>query len=116
MNVMLADSIDGSILALLMLLITLAAAGVAMFGLVPALYRKPLLTFVMVSPAIITAIAAVIWIGAGFFTGGQRFPNGPLTDYFGPWAFFAGLPLASSCVVLLVLWFRTRRRPPSNSS
>ncbi len=107
---MLADSIDGGILALLVLLVALATAGVAMFGLIPALQGKRLLTFVMVSPAIIAVVATVLWIGSGFFTGGQHFPNGPLSDYFGPWLFYAGPPLVASCAVLVVLWFRRRKR------
>ena len=57
MNVMLADSIDGGIFAILVLLLGGGASVVALIGLVPAWQGNRPVTFLVVSPAIIAAIA-----------------------------------------------------------
>jgi hypothetical protein len=106
---MLADEIDGGILALLVLLACGGVSLLALIGLVPAMKGNRTLTLVMISPALLAVVTITIWLGYGVFTDGLKDPDARLSDFFAPWLIFSGLPVITSGAALLVLWFRRRR-------
>jgi LPXTG-motif cell wall-anchored protein len=110
MNVMLADSIDGGIFAILVLLLGGGASVIALIGLVPARQGNRAVTFLVVSPAIIAVIAITGWLGYGCFTEVRSDPEARFTDLLAPWVILAGLPVITSGTTLLVLWRRRKRQ------
>ena len=111
MNMMLADSIDGGIFAILVLLLGGGASVIALIGLVPARQANRAVTLLMVSPAIIAAIAITGWLGYDFFLSGDKASGDRnIMDFIGAWVILTGLPFVASGTTLLVLWFRRKRR------
>ena len=111
MNVMLADSIDGGIFAILVLLLGGGASVMALIGLIPAWRGNRSVTFLVVSPAIIAAIAITGWLGYDFFFSGDKASSDiDIMDFIGACVILAGLPFVASGATLLVLWYRRRRQ------
>ena len=111
MNVMLADSIDGGIFAILVLLVGGIVSVIALIGLVPARQGNCPITFLVVSPAAIAVIVITGWLGYQFFlTGDKTDDDRNITDFIGTWVILAGLPFVASGITLLVLWRRRKRQ------
>src|ERR1700722_13212834 len=111
MNVMLADSIDGGIFAILVLLLGGIASIIALIGLVPARQGNRPLAFLGVSPAASGVIVITGWLGYQFFfTGYKTDGDINIMDFIGSWVILAGLPFVASGTTLLVLWRRRKRQ------
>lgn len=105
----LADSIDGGILALLFLGAGLVASVLALGGLFPASKGNKLLTFCLITPALIVGVSVTIWLGVGYVKENLHDPDFEFGhDLLMPWIFLAGPAFAASLLGMLVLWVKRR--------
>jgi hypothetical protein len=108
MHVILADSIDGGIEALLFVLGGLAVSALALCALVPAWLGQRALTFTLAVPAFICGLAVTVYFVWGYLKDGLNDPNSDLRDFIFPWIVMAGPALATSSLAVFVLWFKRR--------
>jgi len=106
MHIMLADSIDGGILAILVFGGGLVAAVVALAGLVPAWQGNRVVTLVMIAPAFVCGLVITIYCVHGYVTEGLHNPDYELRDFMLPWVFLAGPPLTTSLLAFCVLCYK----------
>ena len=109
MRVILADSIDGGILAILVLLAGLAAVLLALFALFPAAHGKKVATLLMAAPAFLAGVTATILQGCAYVQSEDRSDFEFWSDGLMPWVLFAGPSFAASLLAVLVLWSRRRK-------
>jgi hypothetical protein len=106
MHIILADSIDGGILMILLMGGGLAVSVLALIGLIPAWQGSRSGTLVLAGPAFIAGIAATIYcVWWGFFGAGPG-DRGDWGTILGLWAILAGPPFIASFLTVLCLWFR----------
>jgi len=110
MNVMLADSIDGGILAFLIVCGGLAASLLALCALVPASFGNRTLTFILTAPAFACGLLITLYFAYGYVRDGLHNPDFELRDFTLPWAFMAGPSLATSFAAAFVLWLKNAKR------
>ena len=104
MHIVLADSIDGGILAILTLGGGLVASLLALGGLVPAAKGNKLLTFFMIVPALIAVASITVMSVYSYFTSDRHDPDFSLgEDFILPWLFLAAAPLLTSSLAAFVL-------------
>jgi hypothetical protein len=110
MHIILADSIDGGILMILLIAIGLAVSVLALIALIPAWQGSRAGTLVLAGPAFICGIAATLYcvwwsfFGAGL---GDRDDRGM---FLALWAILAGPPLATSLLAVICCLWRRRVR------
>lgn len=113
MHVILGDSIDGGIFALLIMCGGGAASLLALAAIFPARQGNKPVTLCMIAPAIVMGLVVTVWLGYGFFTDGlhNRDPEyvPDLMDFFAPWIILAGPALATSLISACVLWSKCRQ-------
>ena len=63
-------------------------------------------TLAMAAPAFLIGLAITAAVCYGFVTDGLRDPDYTLRDFLAPWLVFAGPPLATSLLAVMVLWLR----------
>ncbi|HTR41981.1 MAG TPA: hypothetical protein VMH87_10240 [Pseudomonadales bacterium] len=107
MHIILADSIDGGILMILLLGCGLAVSVLALLALIPAWQGSIPGTLVLAGPAIIAGIAATVYCLWGLFQDGSA--GFELRDFLLPWTCLAVPPLATSLIAIFCLWQRRAR-------
>lgn len=110
MHVMLAESIDGGIFALLVILGELAAILLALVALIPAAHGHRLLVLLLIAPAILMVIFATCWLGQSFFSGDPEERHELASDALGMWFLFAFPPLLASVTSFSIAAYRRKRR------
>lgn len=108
MHILLADSIDGGILAILFVLGGLVASVLALIALVPAFQGSWKQALVFCSPALIYGLGMTVYFLYGYLTDGLHDPDAEPRDFILPWAFMAGPALATGLLAILVA---RRKRP-----
>lgn len=103
MCVMLADSIDGGILVLLMIIGGVVTCVPALCALVPASKGNRKLTFLLVAPALVYGALITLNCAQGFFNYDRDDPGFLLNAVIVPWLLMAGPPLAMGLLALFVL-------------
>jgi hypothetical protein len=116
MHPILAENIDGWLIAAAAFFGGLLASGIALFALVPAWLGHRRLTFALAAPAFAVGILATIWIGYGFLTDGVRDSDSSFSDFAAPWTMMAGPSFATSFLAVVVLALRTRRTADATSA
>lgn len=110
MNVMLADSIDGGILAMLLVCGNLVTAVLALCALVPASHGNRTMTFTLAAPAFVCGLLITLYLIYGYVRDGLHDPDCDLSDFMIPWAVMAGPALVTSLFAAFVLW-RKQAKP-----
>lgn len=106
-HVILADSIDGGILMILLIGCGLAVSVLALIALIPAWQGNRSGTLVLAGPAFLAGIAATIYCLWGFFFDGPKEQNDlGLGVFLAVWLILAGPPFATSLLAGICLWFR----------
>lgn len=106
-HVILADSIDGGILMILLIGCGLAVSVLALIALVPAWLGNQAATLVLAAPAFLAGIAATIYCVWGFFFDGPKEQDDlGLGLFLTVWIILAGPPFATSLLAGICLWFR----------
>ena len=112
-HVILADSIDGGILMILLIGCGLAVSVLALIGLIPAWQGSRAGTLVLAGPAFLAGIAATIYCLWCYF---DLKPSD--REYSGMfvvvWVILAGPPFATSLLAVICLWFRRVRNRGSS--
>ena len=103
---MLADSIDGGILAFLFVCGGLATSLVALVALVPASQGNRRLTLILIAPASICGLLFTVYFACGYVKDGLHDPSYELSDFILPWAFMAGPALVTSLIAIFVVWLK----------
>jgi hypothetical protein len=109
MRVILADSIDGGIFALLVLLAGLAASLLAILALFPAAHGKKAATLLMAAPAFSAGVVVTIWLASMYLKEGDSGDLEFWSDCLAPWLLFAGPSFGTSLLAGLILWSRRRK-------
>jgi len=109
MHVILADSIDGGILAILIFGGGLAAALLALAGLFPAWHGSKLAALCLIAPAFIAGVAVTCWLAYCSKDVGHDPDFEFVHDILMPWIFLAGPALFTSLLAALVLLLRSRK-------
>ncbi|HXC36403.1 MAG TPA: hypothetical protein VNV43_11045 [Candidatus Acidoferrales bacterium] len=112
MHTMLADSIDGGILAILIFLGGLVTAVLALCALVPAWQGNRASTFTLAGPAFVFALLATCCLAYWWVKEGAN-DSAPdpdsklgLRDFIAVWVIMAGPALVTSSLAICVLWLR----------
>ena len=107
-HVILADSIDGGILMILLIGCGLAVSVLALIALIPAWQGNRSGTLVLAGPAFLAGIAATIYCLWCFFDlkPADRDESGM---FLAVWVILAGPPFATSLLAGICLWFRRAR-------
>lgn len=114
MHVMLADSIDGGIFAILVLFCGFAASLLALAGLVPAWRGNKTGTIVLVLPALVAGLVITCWFGGGYIKDGLHDPESDFAhDFLMPWIVLSGAPFGTALLGIFVLWCRRRKQARS---
>src|SRR5215472_7818477 len=112
-HVILADSIDGGILMILLIGCGLTVSVLALIGLIPAWQGSRAGTLVLAGPAFLAGIAATIYCLWCYF---DLKPSD--REYSGMfvvvWVILAGPPFATSLLAVICLWFRRVRNRGSS--
>ncbi|HZV34374.1 MAG TPA: hypothetical protein VFB72_07325 [Verrucomicrobiae bacterium] len=109
MHVMLADSIDGGIFAILVLFCGFAASLLALIALVPAARGNKPATFVLVLPALLVGLAITYWLGAMYIKDGLHQTGSEFRDMLMTWIVLSGAPFGTTLLSILVLWYKRRK-------
>jgi hypothetical protein len=113
-HVILADSIDGGILMILLIGCGLAVSVLALIGLIPAWQGSRSGTLVLAGPAFLAGIAATIYCVWWVFFGAGPGDRGDRGLFLALWAILAGPPIATSLLAVICLWLRrARQRVPA---
>jgi hypothetical protein len=112
-HVILADSIDGGILMILLIGCGLAVSVLALIGLIPAWQGSRAGTLVLAGPAFLAGIAATIYCLWCYFDlkPADREYSG---IFLAVWIILAGPPFATSFLAGIFLWFRRARAKQPN--
>jgi hypothetical protein len=108
-HVILADSIDGGVLMILLVVVGLAASVMALIALIPAWQGSRSGTLLLAAPAFIAGVAATICFVWWYLHEGIRDHDNSLQDYLVVWVILAGPPFATSLLAVICLWFRRAR-------
>ena len=104
--VMLADSIDGGIQAMLIICGSLATAVLALCALGPASRGNRKLAFILAAPALVFGLLTTFYLLYGYVRDGLHDPDSDLSDFMAPWACMAGPALLTGFAATLVLWLK----------
>jgi TRAP-type C4-dicarboxylate transport system permease small subunit len=107
---MLAEDIGGWLVAGGLLFGGVGASLLALGALVPASRGNRSLTVLLVAPAIIVVLLTTCWLGYGYAQTESSVHEEVMDNFVKPWFLMASLPLATSVVASMVLWFKKRPR------
>jgi hypothetical protein len=110
MHVMFAEDIGPWLAAGALLFGGLGASVLALGALFPASRGNRPLTVGLIAPAIIMVILTTCWLAQGYFQREGHDREEIIDNYVRPWFFMAFLPLITSLLACLVLWFKRRKR------
>jgi hypothetical protein len=116
MRVILADSIDGGILLILVMLAGLAVSLLAILALFPAAYGKKAATLLMAAPAFFAGVAVTIWLGLTYVQSDDHSSSEFWNACLAPWLLFAGPSFGTSLLAGLILWSRRRKIAAAKAS
>lgn len=106
---MLAESLDGWLVAAGLLFGGIAASLLALVALFPASKGKAATTLTLLAPAAIVTIGITCWLGYGYYARSPMHNHEEVIDnYVRPWFFMASLPLATSLLACSMLWFKKK--------
>jgi hypothetical protein len=110
---MLADSIDGGIFTLLVILGEMVTIFLALFALIPAAYGNRPLVVVLIAPTILMAIFTTCWLAQGYFLSDpqerQKMGSTPVQMWF----LFAFPPLLTSLTSFSIACYKRKHRQPA---
>lgn len=113
MHAILADSIDGGILAILVFLGGLVTAVLALCALVPAWQGNRTQTFILAGPAFVVAVVITCCVAYWFVQQASNHPDPDskvgFRDFVGMWIILAGPAFVASSLAGCVLWLRRVR-------
>lgn len=110
MHLFLAENIDGWLFALVMLVAGLGTTALALGGIAPAIFAKRGLTICLIAPAFLVGVGATFSLLRDYVRVGSYDQEHFVENFLEPWIPMGGLPLVTSLMVALVLFFRARRR------
>lgn len=115
MRIILAENLDGWLLAGLMLIAALGTTVLALAGLAPAFYAKRALTLGLIAPAFLVGIGATWSLTSSYYNVGVFDHDHFVLNLLEPWVLMAGVPFAACMITGSVLLYKTLKRPRSSS-
>ena len=110
MHTILAEALDGWLVAAAAFFGGLAASILALGALVPARQRNRPLMLALAAPAFIVGVLVTLWIGYGFVTDGLHDPDYSMSDFAIPWLIMAGPSFATSLLAVVFFWLSAPKR------
>jgi len=107
---MLAESIDGGIFALLVILGEIAATVLALVALIPAARGNRALVVVLIAPAILMVICATCWLAQLYFAADPQERQEMGSDALQMWLLFALPPLLAGLTSFLTVCYRKKHQ------
>lgn len=110
MHIMFAEDIGGWLIGGGLFFGGLGASVLALIALFPASKGVWPLTIGLIAPAVIIVVLATCWLAQGYFLRGNHDREEIIENYVQPWFVMAFLPLVTSLLACLVLWFKRRKQ------